>query len=169
MKRPERATAQKIAKFHRGHDNQGLKQRIIDEGAGHRQRLVKPEEKSQTHSRKKLKPINRQDADKDSKEDGGGCAAGIKTLLQQSGCKLPHARLETPDHPVAFAIARMVLGLHIKGLHGNGSPIRPIPPTTRRSQPSPHPPRPCRRCTPSAQPRSSFSFQCAVPAPESRA
>src|ERR1700722_9128353 len=151
MKRPERAAAQKIAKFHRGHDNQGLKQRIIDEGAGHRQRLVKAEEKSQTHSRKKLKPIKRQDADKDSQEDRGGGSAGIKALLQQSGCKLAHARLETPDHPVAFARARMVIGLHIKG-----SPIRPIPPTSPPSQPSPRPPRPCRRCRPSAQPRSSF-------------
>jgi len=82
MKRPKGAAPQKIAELHRRHHNHGLEQRIVDEGASQRQRLVQPKEQSHTDCRKSLKPVDGHDADEESQKRGGRGPAGRKVLLQ---------------------------------------------------------------------------------------
>jgi hypothetical protein len=78
----ERADAEKTAQFHRGENNERLEQGVVDESAGHGQRLVKSEEQGHAHCRKRLKPVDGHDADENSQEYGGGSAAWVKLLLQ---------------------------------------------------------------------------------------
>ena len=130
----KRAAAQKTSEVHRGHDNQRLEQRIVDESTGHGQRLVQPEEQSHTHGRKSLKSIDGNDADEDSEEHGSGSVAGVELFLQQEGCELPRAGPECMDHGAASSRIRSRVRLR----------IRLTPPTTRRSPRSRRPPTPCR-------------------------
>ena len=155
MKWPKRAALQKIPDLHRRNDNRGLEQRIVYKSSGHGQRLIQPEEKSRTHCRQGLKPIDRHDPDEDPDEHGSRRSSRLELLLQQSGDELPRASSESSDHMVAFAMVRMVFR----------SSITPIPPTTHRSPPSPRPPTPFPRCTPSSPSQSASWFQRAGSAP----
>lgn len=162
VKRPKCSAPQKIADLHRAHDNRALQQRIVDEGARHRQRLVQPEEQRQSNGRKGLKSIDGHDPDEEPQKHRSRGSARRKVLFQQGGDELPQARLKSSDHSVPVALVRR---MHCSRMPR--SPISPTPPTARRSRPSPRPPTPFPRCTRCAQPRSASWFQCAVPGPES--
>jgi hypothetical protein len=94
----KRSVAKKTAQFHRRENNKRLEERIADECAGHRKRLVQPEEQCNTHGRKGVKAIDGRNADENSQEYGGGGVEWVELLGQQKSCDLPCFRLESSNH-----------------------------------------------------------------------